>query len=217
MRTSVYTAGHAATVLARALVPTLAVVFLGWSAPKLLIVYFADTAAAYYAFLSALAMAGRAGASASPAAAPDRSAMLIRAVFGPVPTLLLLGFFFGVLPLFVMVDMQDVSWADVLGDRTLWWGVLLQFALALGLVMRRTLAAADLEPGAVRFQGACITVRWLVMVAIGFFFAPGIPRIVYGPLLIATYAILTALLDLAPDKVLAWAMRIVGRPQVPRG
>jgi len=210
--------GNAALVVARALVPIVGVVVLGWSAPKLLIIYFADTAAAYYAFLSALAMLTPARpAVRQPDKAPDQNARMVRAVFAPVPTLLLIGFFFCILPLFVMVDRQDVSWRDVLGDRTLWWGVLLQFAMALGLVMRRALASGAVDASTTRFHGACITARWLVMVFVGFFLMPGIPRIVYGPLLIATYATITAALDLAPDKVLSWAMRIVGRPQVPRG
>ena len=217
MRTSVDLLGNTALVVARALVPILGVVVLGWSAPKLLIVYFADTAAAYYAFLSALAMLPPAGSSMARPAQPDQHAIMMRAVFAPLPPLLLIGFFFGILPLFVMVDSQGVLWRDVLGDRTVWWGVLLQFAVVLGLIMRRALASVAVNASITRVQGACITMRWLLMVFVGFFLMPEIPRIVYGPLLIATYAISTAMLDLAPDKVLSWGMRIVGRPQVPRG
>src|SRR3982751_7001385 len=175
MRTSVNLLGNAALVVAGALVPILGVVVLGWSAPKLLIIYFADTAAAYYAFLSALAMLTPArSAVMQPEKAPDQNARMLRAVFAPVPTLLLIGFFFGILPLFVMVDRQDVLWRDVLGDRTIWWGVLLQFAVALGLVMRRALASASADASRTRFQGACITARWLLMVFVGFFLMPGI-------------------------------------------
>jgi hypothetical protein len=61
----------------------------------------------------------------------------------------------------------------------------------------------------VRLQGACLTLRWVVMIAVGFLMAPGIPRIVYGPLLIAVYALMTAALELAPVRVLSWARRAV--------
>ena len=208
---------NAVMVIGRVLVPIVGVLMLGWSAPKLLIIYFADTAAAYYAFLSVVAVS-RSSGDGNIEPASDPYLKLLRAIIVPLPTLLLIGFFFGILPLFVMLDMQDVIWSDVLRDTYLWWGVLLQFALALGLILQRTfrMRAERFDPSANRVHGILITARWLVMVFIAFFVTPGIPRVVYGPLLIAVYAILTALIDLAPQLLMSWAMRIVGRSQVPR-
>jgi hypothetical protein len=197
---------NAAIVVARALIPIAGVVFLGWSAPKLLVVYFADTAAAYYAFLSALALAtDKAIVRGVPA--------VIRAVLVPLPTLALVGFFFGILPLFVMLDLQDVAWRDLLRDGELWRGVALQFVLAFAVIVPRAWQHATGGAGgtSVRLQGACLTLRWLGMIVVGFFMAPGIPRIVYGPVLIAVYAAMTAALELAPVRVLSWARRAVSR------
>ena len=42
-----------------------------------------------------------------------------------------------------------------------------------------------------------------VNVLIGFFLSPYIPRVIYGPLLIVTYAVATAALELAPQRVMA--------------
>jgi hypothetical protein len=213
MPTWIALAGNAAFIIARALVPIFGVVLLGWSPPKLLIVYFADTAATYYGFLAALALASAPTADASPSTLAEGARQglrtTLRAVFVPIPTLLLVGFFFGILPLFVMLQIQDVGWSDLLTDVALWRSVGLQFAIALGLVLQRSLGArvAKGDP-AVRLAGACLTVRWLVMILIGFFLARGIPHVVYGPVLIAAYALMTAALELAPEQVVAWARRV---------
>lgn len=217
MWTETYLIGNAVMVLGRALVPIAGVAFLGWSAAKLLMIYFADTAAAYYAYLSMIALArGPAAAIASsPVDSPNdgRFAGLARAVFLPIPTLLLVGFFFGVLPLFAMIDMQDVAWRDLLADTSLWRAVLLQFALALGLILERALRKEVplRDSSSRRLQGACIALRWVVVLFVAFMLAPGIPRVVYGPVLVATYALLTALLELAPYRALAWVARITGK------
>ena len=205
-------AGNVAFVVTRALVPIVGVVLLGWSAPALLVVYFADTAASYYGFLAALALASARPEATVPRSVGERVGRAVRrslrALLLPIPTLVLVGFFFGILPLFAMLEIQDVRWSELLADRGMWRGVALQFALALGLILQRR-GPIDPSDPSVRRAGACLAARWLVMIFIGFFLAREIPRIVYGPLLIVAYALLTASLELAPDRVLAWARRVV--------
>lgn len=212
MRTGIYIIGHAVTIVLRSLVPVIGVVWLHWSAPKLLVVYLADTAAAYYVLLASLAERAGNGVGAS------GLEHLLRAALVPIPTLALVGLFFGILPLFVMLELQDVRWPELLGDAGMWRGVALQFVLAAWVIARRSSGARALAPGSfeLRTQRQGLTLRWLAMILAGFFLARDVPRVVYGPLLVALYSLATAALEIAPQRMLAWATRLTGPPVTPR-
>jgi len=62
-----------------------------------------------------------------------------------------------------------------------------------------------------RYQVALFGTRWGAMILIGFFLAPYIPRLIYGPLLIVTYAVATIALELAPARVLGLLARLTGK------
>src|SRR6266567_831122 len=122
-------AGHAANVIARALIPIFGVVFLGWSGTKLLVVFFADTLASIYALSMLVFYATATTGAAYETWVKDgltpgkRLRIFVGIVTLPLPLLLLIGFFFGILPLFVMLDLQGVHWSEFLADRNLWIAV----------------------------------------------------------------------------------------------
>jgi hypothetical protein len=211
--------GHAANVTARALIPIVGIAFLGWSGTKLLVVYLADTLASLYgvAMLAFYAIASRTAEYQSSIAGGLTWAKRMRTGIGlaltPLPFLLIAGFFFGVLPLFVMLDMQDVFWREFLADHQMWIAVALQFAGAIALLTSQLASARAIDDPArmFRYQVALFGARWGAMILIGFFLAPYIPRLIYGPLLIVTYAVATIALELAPARVLGLLARLTGK------
>ena len=145
---------------------------------------------------------------------PGRRVRVLAAVIVlPLPPLLVIGFFFGILPLFVMLDIQSVPWSNFLADRGLWEAIGFQFVLALVLMIGQLnwIRGLDDRNGFFKVHFACLSVRWGLMVLVGFFLSAFIPRVIYGPLLILTYAAATAALELAPAHALTLVGRLVGR------
>jgi len=211
--------GHVANVVVRALIPIFGMAVLGWSGTRMLVVYFADTLAALYgvAMLALYATATRSAEYKASIAGGVTFARRLRTGIGlaltPLPFLLIAGFFFGVLPLFVMLDMQDVFWGEFLKDRDMWIAVALQFAAALALLLNQLKVADTIDdpPRLFRYQVALFGARWGAMILVGFFLSPYIPRLIYGPLLIVTYAVATIALELAPARVLGLLARVTGK------
>ena len=120
---------NAANVIARALIPIVGIFLLHWSGTSLLVVYFADTLASLYACAVVAGYATLLRGAEYQAWVKDGLTLdkRLRTWAGvlavPIPFLLIVGFFFGVLPLFVMLDIQDVPWSTFLSDRRLWIGV----------------------------------------------------------------------------------------------
>lgn len=213
---------QATNVLVRALIPIFGVAFLGWSGTKLLVVYFADTLASFYsaAMLAFYAVVTKGtqhqtrmdnGASVG-----GRLRTGIKVALSPLPFVLIVGFFLGVLPLFVMLEMQAVSWGEFLADRDLYIAVGCQFAGAVTLLMNQLdwVRTVDDPRHGFQQQVALLGARWGAMVLFGFFLTPIIPRLIYGPLLIVTYAVATVALELAPARVLDLLARLTGRGNI---
>ena len=219
---SVYNAGHAANVVSRALIPIFGVIFFGWSGTKLLVVFFADTLASIYA-LSTLVLYATATSGAEyenwvkDGLTPGKRLRIFMGVAAlPLPLLLIIGFFFGILPLFVMLDMQSVRWGDFLADRDLWIAVACQFAAALTLLVNQLGWVRSLEDPQrfFKYQLGLLCARWGAMMLVGFFAGAVIPRSIYGPLLIITYAAATVALELAPSRVMELLGRWLGRDEI---
>ncbi|HEX9275780.1 MAG TPA: hypothetical protein VGA51_05180 [Casimicrobiaceae bacterium] len=131
----------------------------------------------------------------------------------PLPLLLIVGFFFGVLPLFMMLDLQQVDWRELLADRDLWIAAVgCQIAAALTLLLNQLdwVRMVSNRNTLVLQQVGLLCACWGAMILVGFFLAPYIPRLIYGPLLIVTYAAATVALELAPARVLELLARISG-------
>lgn len=217
--------GHAINVILRALIPIFGIAFLGWSGTKLLVVYLADTLASLYGVAMLALYAGiLRGAEyqawiAAGLTLGKRLRTGIGVALAPIPFLLIVGFFFGVLPLFVMLDMQNVFWREFLTDRDLWIAVGCQFAAAMGLLSNQLKFAREIDDPTrlFRHQIALFGARWGAMILIGFFLAAYIPRSIYGALLIVTYALATIALELAPERSLELIARVTGRSGKPAG
>src|SRR5450432_3366018 len=120
---------NAANVIARALIPNVGIFLLHWPGPPLLVVYFADTLASLYACAVVAGYPTRLRGAEYQAWVEDGLTLdkRLRTWAGvlavPIPFLLIVGFFFGVLPLFVMLDIQDVPWTRFLSNRSSGIGV----------------------------------------------------------------------------------------------
>jgi len=213
---------RAVNALVRALIPILGVAFLGWSGTKLLVVYFADSLASFYA-AAMLAFYATITKSAeyqtrmkNGATVGGRLRAGVRVALSPLVFVLVVGCFFGVLPLWAMLDIQRVPWREFLSDQDLYIAVGCQFAGATTLLMNKVDWARTLDDPRHWFQQqvALLGARWGAMVLFGFFLAPIIPRLIYGFLLIVTYAVATVALELAPARALDLLARWTGRSNI---
>lgn len=201
---------HAGTVAARALVPLAGVLFLHWSAANLLIVYFADTLAAFFA-VSVLA-AGR----LSGGEAPGGPAWYQRAVTGArlASSGAMVTLIVGLVPfgfLVFMLLLQDFVWQFAVHDRDLWIGVAAQFCAAVTLLLReygRIEAAVDADR-IIRARFGLVFMRW-VIVCMAFFAAAellqpqrgGAGAAIFGFALVLAYAAATIAMELQPQRLL---------------
>jgi hypothetical protein len=212
---------HGANVLVRALIPIFGVAFLGWSGTKLLVVYFADSLASFYsaAMLTSYAVMTKSTeyqtGMKNSTTVGWRVRTGIKVALAPLAFVLVVGFFLGVLPLFVMLDIQAVPWREFLSDRGLYIAVGCQFAGAVTLLMNELDWVRTLDDPKHWFQQqvALLGARWGAMVLFGFFLSPLI-ALIYAPFLIVTYAVATVALELAPSRVLDLLARWTGRSNI---
>ena len=210
---------HAVNVVVRALIPIFGVALLGWSGTKLLVVYFADTLASFYSvgMLASYATTIKSAEYQAWIKGGPTIGKRLRTGIGvaliPLPFILVVGFFFGILPLFVMLDIQQVPWREFLTDRDLYIAVGCQFAGALTLLMNELDWVGTMGNPQQLFQHrvALLAARWGAIVFVGFFLAVIIPLVIYGPLLILIYAAATIVLELAPARALDLLARWPGR------
>jgi hypothetical protein len=217
---------HAGSVIARALVPIAGVLFLHWSAANLLIVYFADTLAAFFA-VSVLAAGRLTGSEASSGpvwyqrlvtgARLASSGAMVTLIVGLVP----FGF------LVFMLLMQDFVWQFALHDRDLWIGVAAQFCAAVTLLLReyRRIEAATGADRIIRARFGLVFMRWVIVCMVFFAAAEllqpqrgGALAALFGFVLVLAYAAATILMELQPQRLLAaFAPDLVERPSASGG
>jgi len=202
---------HAASVMARALIPIAGMLFLGWSAGNLLIICFADTLASFFC-VSVLAV-GRTTAVAEPSGPAwyrrlsaglrlAGSGAMITAIIGLVP----FGF------LVFMLYLQDFIWHFALHDRDLWIGVAAQFCGAVTLLLREFSAieaAADADR-TIKARFGLVFLRWFVVCAVFIGSAGildpqqgGLAATIFGFVLVLAYALTTIAMELQPARLLA--------------
>lgn len=186
-------------VLVRNLVPVAGVVALGWSAPQLLVAYFADTvlgmASALALVFGWMAPPGRGLSHVSDVLSQFLTALAVAAIVaiplgGPVAFLLARGGF-------------DVVAA--LGEPRFRNALLLQAATAALVFARdvREQAALPLEALGLRERFGLFFVRWFALVAVALSPLGALLGSAAGPVLIALYAALTVFGEVAPERLLA--------------
>ncbi|MFO1399467.1 MAG: hypothetical protein U1F48_20650 [Burkholderiales bacterium] len=195
-----------ASLVARHLVAPFGVLFLGWSATNLLILYYLDTV---LEFAVLIVLVGRHVTGIGPAGAPTRPfhgpadwvCMSVAALFAAV----LIGIPLGV-PVMLVAGAFDVSWAELL-DRTFLWALAAQaIASVSGAVQaHRMLLARSDDEHVLKHRAAFVFGRWLVVVmAIAIVPVSLLGRWLGGALLVAIYAGASVYFELFPGRALRW-------------
>lgn len=190
-----------ATTVVRNLVPLGGILFLGWSATNILLLYFLDTLLAMAVMFAGLAR------HFSPALADDGIAARVNGEVGVVAVALLLACIIAIplgMPLFMMLAAARTDWREVLADPGFRAGLVMQaiaaFWSCLGLY--RALRTHAPEQLRLKRRFSLVLLRWVVLLMAmysGLVFLFG--RFA-AAILVAVYAGTSIVIDVAPDRFL---------------
>jgi hypothetical protein len=190
-----------AHIVARNLIPLGGILFLGWSAPNVLVLYFVDTMLAM-----AVMFAGLMRYFMPPTSQPGVAAR-INAEVGYVATALFVTAFIAIplgMPIFIVLAVGDVGFRELLADPTFRGGLVLQAIAAFwsGWGLYRALATQTPEQLRLKRRFALVLLRWVAVLMAafsGFLF-------LFGKfaafVLVAVYVAASIMIDVAPDKFL---------------
>lgn len=191
-----------AAVLVRNLVPVAGVLALGWSAPQLLIAYFADTV---LGMATAIALVlgwafPPAGDGARAFYATDLLSQFLTALAIAAVVAVPLGG-----PVAFLLERGGFRIADALAEPRFRNALLLQSATALLLFLRelRAQAGLPLEALGLRERFGLFFVRWFALVALALSPVGVALGRAAGPVLVIVYAGLTIAGEIAPARLLA--------------
>jgi hypothetical protein len=197
-------------LVTRNLTPVAGVIFLGWSAPSLLVLYFIDTMLAFGSVLL-LVMAhitGMGEGKGMPSGPGDwlKMAMgvLLATAFFALP--------FGV-PLYIMLAEFDFSLAATLDDTAFRYGLVAQLAFSLQSLFtaHRDLVRRQDDEAVLKRRTQFIVARWLAVIFVAMTGFVGVlgPRF-GGVLMLVAYAVASVYAELFPERVDAWFSRPKG-------
>ena len=196
-----------ASLISRNLVPVAGVIFLGWSAPNLLLLYFIDTVLEFAVVILLVVRHVTGMGKPEDAPRPIRGpGDWLRSGFGALLGALLVCLPLGV-PLFILLAEFNWSVSSVLADRSFLIGLGLQVAgSAAGCVRaHRDLLARDDDERLLKRRVAFLIARWMVVVIAAF---TGVAAIlgpwIGGALMVLVYAGTTVYFELLPDRALQW-------------
>ena len=185
-----------AQVVARNVVPLAGVLFLGWHAASVLLLYFIDTMLAIGVIVAGLM-------AALPRYDPTVQPIgLVRTIAASVFLLVFLSVPLGI-PLVIMFSANDVNWRELLADPGLRIGAIMQAAAAIWgyVAFSRELSVRSPEALRVKRRFALVFLRWVGVLMV-MFTSLGI----YFPVLvIATYVAISIWEEIAPDSFLSIA------------
>lgn len=190
-----------ASTIGRNLVPLCGILFLGWSAVNVLVLYFVDTM-----FAMAVLFAGLAR-HFTPPPAGEGSATRLKANAGVMAGVLFLVVFMAVplgIPLLFMVAATDTTVQSLFADPAFRAGLLMQAIAATwsGVGLFRALRTQTPEQLRLKRRFALIFLRWIAVLMVtytglAFLFGP------YAPLVfVVVYAGASIMIDVAPDRFL---------------
>jgi len=190
-----------ANAVARNVVPLGGILFFGWSAANVLILYFIDTLLAMAVMFAGLMR------HFLPPPTDEGWAARANAEAGYVGAALFLCAFFAVplgIPLIFMLLGSDVAWRDLLSDPAFRSGLILQAIAAFWSCrdLYRALQTHTPEELRLKRQFALVFLRWMVVIipsyfGIGFFLGR------YAAFFfVAIYTAATIVIDVAPDRFL---------------
>jgi hypothetical protein len=190
-----------ANTVARNLVPLGGILFLGWSAQNVLVLYFVDTMLAIAVMFAGLMR------YFMPPPKDDGIAARINAEVGFVAAALFLTVFISIplgIPVFIMLAASQFSVSSMFADEAFRAGLVLQaiaaFWSCVGLY--RALQTQTPEQLRLKRRFALVFLRWIVVLMASY-----IPLIYlfgrFAPLIfVAVYAGASIMVDVAPDKFL---------------
>jgi MFS family permease len=197
-------------VIARNLIPVIGVLFLGWSAVNLVLLYFADTLAGMWALIAAWLTQFFGGWTTLPFTKRFTNFLYVVGL-----SLFLIAFFaipLGVPVLFVLVS-QDWQWQDALRDQGFVFGLVSVAALSLVSMLRY---AFQFQKNPVdekwsRKTFGLLFVRWFLMIVL--IFATVGLLLPFGPiLLVIGYAVMSVISEIYPERFLAAFDHSAARP-----
>ena len=182
-----------AQIVARNIVPLVGVLFFGWHAANVLLLYFLDTMLAVGVLFAGLIGAAARWAPKLPPIGPVRgaAAALMLSAFFAVPM--------GV-PLLILLAVNDVHWREVIADPGLRTGAIVQAAAAYWSYRGFASALREHSPEALRVKRrfALVFLRWVGVLMV-IYTEVGI---VLPVLVIAAYVAISIWEEVAPDHFL---------------
>ena len=190
-----------ANTVARNIVPLVGIVFLGWSAPSVLVLYFADTM-----FSIAVMFAGL-FRYFMPPVEDDGWAARANGEVGAVAGSLFLAAFIAVplgIPLLFMFIGGDTTVGSLFADEAFRVGLVMQAIAAVWSCAGLYRALRTHTPDELRLkrQFSLVLLRWVVVLMVTY---TGIPFLLgrWAPFVfVAVYAATSIFIDIAPDKFL---------------
>jgi hypothetical protein len=196
-----------ASLVARNLVPVAGVLFLGWSAPNLLILYYLDTILAFAVVVLLVARhvtgLGKPEERGRPLEGPlDWIRTGCGALLGSLLICLPLG-----VPLFMLLAEFGWSASAALAERSILVALAAQIVGSItGCVQaHRDLLARDDDERVLKYRAAFVVARWLaVLIASAMGLVGFLGPWIGGTLVVLVYAGATVYFELFPDRALRW-------------
>lgn len=196
-----------ASIAARNLVPVVGVLFLGWSAPDLLVLYYVDT---FLAFAAVLVLVGRHVTGLGKAGGPTRpiagAGDWVRMTAGALVAALFIGLPLGA-PLFILLAEFDWSPAAAFARDSFVIGLLMQVGTTLTVFWQahRELLQRTDDERVLKHRAAFIVARWVITLLASMFGIAGVlgPRF-GGAAVLLVYAGASIYFEMFPGSALAW-------------
>lgn len=200
-------------VIARNAIPVIGVLFLGWAALNLVILYFFDTLGGMWALIAALLTQFFGGWTTLPWKTRFTNLLWVLGL-----SLFLIAFFAIPLgmPVFILLMMQDWDWRAALHDEGFLFGLVSIVFLALVGMLRHALRfhQTPADEKWTRNTFGLLFLRWVVMIVLIFIFAGML--LPFAPiLLVILYAALMVISELYPEQFLAAFDRSAAPPAPP--
>lgn len=192
---------RAVFVIARNAIPVIGVLFLGWAALNLVILYFFDTLGSMWALIAALLTQFFGGWTTLPWKTRFVNLLWVLGL-----SLFLVAFFAIPLgmPVFILLMMQQWDWRAALNDEGFLFGLVSIVILSLVGMLRHALHfhQTPADEKWTRNTFGLLFLRWVAMIVLIFAFAGML--LPFAPvLLVILYAALTVVSELYPQRFLA--------------
>jgi hypothetical protein len=185
----------------RNLVPLAGILFFGWPAANILLLYFLDTMLAMAVMFAGLAR------HFMPPPKDDGLAARINAEVGCVGVALFLAAFVAVplgMPLFILLMATGVTWSSVVDDQMFRSGLVLQGIAAFWSCAGLYRALRTHTPDELRLKRrfALVFLRWMAVLMVWYLGIGFLLGRYAAVLFVAVYAAATIMIEVAPDRFL---------------